>query len=108
MKKAAREVLKVQITIGELKSKLTELTTKINSGQGSLESLKRVRENNLAQQENIRKEIRENRLKIRVFRSEYRKIKDQIAQKEMEHEAAGKTNRSSFGKDLAITTSKYA
>ena len=72
------EVLKVQITIGELKSKLTELSTKINSGQGSFESLKRVRENNIAQEENIRKEIRENRLKIRVFRSEYAKIKEQM------------------------------
>ncbi len=76
------EVLKVQIKIGELKSKLTELTTKINSGQGSLESFKRVRENNIAQHENLRKEIRENRLKIRVFRSEYEKIKEQIAEKE--------------------------
>ena len=52
LEQGGSEVLKVQITIGDLKSKLTELTTKINSGQGSLESLKRVGENNLAQQEN--------------------------------------------------------
>ena len=71
------QVLKVQITIGELKSKLTELATKINSGQGSLESLKRVRENNIAQEENIRKEIRENRLKIRSYRSEAAKLQEQ-------------------------------
>jgi chromosome segregation protein len=91
------EVLKVQITIGELKSKLTELSTKINSGQGSFESLKRVRENNIAQQENLRQEIRENRLKIRVFRNEYNKIKDQIAQKELDHQALVKQTAELWG-----------
>src|SRR5271157_756341 len=60
LEEGGSQVLKVQITIGELKSKLTELNTKINSGQGSLESMKRIRENNLAQQESIRNEIREN------------------------------------------------
>ncbi len=84
------EVLKVQIKIGELKSKLTELTTRINSGQGSIESMKRIRENNLAQQENLRKEIRENRLKIRVFRNEFAKIKEEITLKQAEHEALAK------------------
>jgi len=91
------EVLKVQITIGELKSKLTELSTKINSGQGSFESLKRVKENNIVQQENLRKEIRENRLKIRVFRNEFIKIKDQITQKELEHEALAKQTAELWG-----------
>ena len=84
------EVLKVQIKIGELKSKLTELTTRINSGQGSIESMKRIRENNLAQQDNLRKEIRENRLKIRVFRNEFAKIKEEITLKQAEHEALAK------------------
>ena len=78
LEEGGSQVLKVQITIGELKSKLTELTTKINSGQGSLESLKRVKENNIGQEENIRKEIRENRLKIRVFRNEAAKIQEQL------------------------------
>ena len=90
LEEGGSEVLKVQITIGELKSKLTELSTKISSGQASFESLKRVRENNLAQQESIRNEIRENRLKIRVFRSQHEKIKDQMAQKELEHDALAK------------------
>jgi chromosome segregation protein len=81
------EVLKVQIKIGELKSKLTELNTKINSGQASSESLKRVKENNVSQHEMLRKEIQDNRLKIRVFRSDYEKIKAQITQKQVDHEA---------------------
>ena len=79
------QVLKVQIRIGELKSKLTELTTKISSGQASLESLKRVRENDLEQHQSIRNEIRENRLKIRTFRTDHEQLQSQIDEKEAEH-----------------------
>jgi chromosome segregation protein len=85
LEQGGSEVLKVQIKIGELKSKLTELTTKISSGQASLESFRRVRENSLAQHENLRNEIRENRLRIRSFRSEYEKLKAQITEKETAH-----------------------
>jgi len=84
------EVLKVQIKIGELKSKLTELATKISSGQASLESLKRVRENNLAQHENLRNEIRDNRLKIRSYNNEYEKLNAQLSQKQAEHDTLAK------------------
>jgi len=91
------QVLKVQITIGELKSKLTELMTKINSGQGSLESLKRIRENNIAQEESIRKEIRENRLKIRSYRNEAAKLQEQLELKQAEHEAVAKQTAELWG-----------
>ena len=97
LEEGGSQVLKVQITIGELKSKLSELTTKINSGQGSLESLKRVKENNIAQEENIRKEIRENRLKIRAFRSEAAKIQEQLEQKRAEHETVAKQTSELWG-----------
>jgi chromosome segregation protein len=80
------QVLKVQIKIGELKSKLTELTTKISSGQASLESLRRVRENNLEQHQSIRNEIQENRLNIRKLRAEHENLQAQISAKEAEHE----------------------
>jgi len=82
------QVVKVQIQIGELKSKLTELTTKISAGQSSFEGLKRVGENHLEQYQNIRNEIRENRLKIRKLRLEHEAIHAQITAKETEHEAA--------------------
>ncbi len=85
LEQGGSEVLKVQIRIGELKSKLTELITKISSGQSSLESFKRVRENNLSQHENLRNEIKDNRLKIRQFRSEHEKLKALIAEKEAAH-----------------------
>ncbi len=80
------EVLRVQIKIGELKSRLSELTTKISSGKTSLEGLKRVRENNFQQYESIRKEISENRLKIRKSRSEHEGISNQIGGKQSEHD----------------------
>ncbi|MBN1358826.1 chromosome segregation protein SMC [Candidatus Bathyarchaeota archaeon] len=81
------QVLKVQIKIGELKSRLTEITTKISAGQASLESLKRVRDNNLEQYESIRNEIKENRTQIRKLRSEHENLQSQINEKEGEHEA---------------------
>ena len=86
------QVLKVQIKIGELKSRLTELTTKISSGKTSLEGLRRIRENNLQQYQSIRNEIRENRLKIRRLRREYEQNSNEITAKQTEHDAlAGET-----------------
>jgi len=81
------QVLKVQIRIGELKSKLTELTTKITSGKTSLDGLKRIRENNLQQHQAIRNEVHENRLKIKKSRSEYERLLNQINAKQAEHDA---------------------
>jgi len=81
------QVLKVQIKIGELKSKITELTTKISSGKASFEGLKRVRENNFQQYQSIRKEIRENRLKIKRLRRTHERISNEIAAKQAEHDA---------------------
>jgi chromosome segregation protein len=81
------QVLKVQVRIGELKSKQTELATRISYGKTSVEGLKRIRENNLEQYQSIRKEIRENRLRIRQSRNEYDRISDQTNQKQAEHDA---------------------
>ncbi len=50
------EVMRVQIKIGELKSKLTELNSKVTSGQASLESFKRIRENNLIQYKTLQRQ----------------------------------------------------
>jgi chromosome segregation protein len=84
------EVLKVQIKIGELKSKLTELATKISSGQASVESFKRIKENNQTQRDTLQKEIRENRLKIRSARYELEKLNAQLSEKQTAHEALAK------------------
>jgi chromosome segregation protein len=81
------QVLKVQIRIGELKSKLTELTTKITSGKASLDGLKRIRGNTLQQYQSIRNEIHENRLRIKKSRSEHEGLLNQINTKQIEHDA---------------------
>jgi chromosome segregation protein len=91
------QVLKVQIGIGELKSKLTELTTKISSGQASFESLKRIRENDFEQYQSIRNEIRENRLGIRKLRVEHEKLQSQISAKEAEHESLAQETAQLWG-----------
>ncbi len=80
------QVLKVQIKIGELKSRITELTTKISSETASLEGLKRVRENYLQQYQSIKKEIHENRLKIRRSKRKYERTSNEIAEKQAEHD----------------------
>jgi chromosome segregation protein len=91
------QVLKVQIRIGELKSKLTELTTKISSGQASFESLKRIRANDLQQYQSIRNEILENRLSIRKLRVEHEKLQSQISAKEAEHESLAQETAQLWG-----------
>jgi chromosome segregation protein len=90
LEQGGSEILKVQIKIGELKSKLTELNSKISAGQASLESFKRVRENNVQQHETLQQEIRENRLKIRSFRAEHEKLVAQMTEKQAAHEAMAK------------------
>ena len=91
------QVLKVQIRIGELKSRLTELTTKISSGQASSESLRRIGENNREQHQSIQKEIHENRLKIRSYKNEHEKLQAQISTKEAEHEALAQETAQLWG-----------
>ncbi len=81
------QVMKVQISIGELKSKLAELTTKISSGQSSLEGLKSIRGNYQEQYETIRNKIRENRLRIRKLKTENDKLEAEITEKQSEHDS---------------------
>lgn len=81
------QVLKVQIGIGELKSKLTELATKMSSGKTSLEGLKQIRENDLQQCQSIRKEIGENRHRIKQLRSGSERISAEITAKQAEHDS---------------------
>ena len=99
------QVLRVQIRIGELKSKLTELTTKISSGQSSLEGLKRVKENNKEQYETIRSEIRENRLAIRTLKTENEKLQTEMNAKQAEHDALAQEAATLWG-DLGHNSKK--
>ena len=99
------QVLKVQIRIGELKSKLTELTTKISSGQSSLEGLKRVGENNKEQYESIHREIKENRLAIRQFKAENDRLQAEMTSKQTEHDSLA-TEAANLWGDLGENSKK--
>lgn len=81
------KVLAIQMNIGEVKSKLTELNTKISSGKASLEGLKKIRENILRQHESLRKEIHDNRIRIRALRREYESILNEVKLKQAEHDS---------------------
>jgi chromosome segregation protein len=81
------QVLKVQIKIGEIRSRLSELTTKISSGKTGLEGLRRIRENDSQQYGSIRNQIRENRLRIRQLKAGFDDISNQIVAKQTEHDA---------------------
>lgn len=79
-------VLEVQIKIGDIKSKLTELTTKTGAGTASLEGLRRVKENNTQQLEAIKNEIVENRKQIRKLKRAYDHLSKEIMIKQSQHD----------------------
>ena len=78
-------VFEVQIKIGDTKSKLTELVTKIDVGTVSLEGLKKVRDNNIQQLKAINNEIEESRKKVRKLRREHNRISKEITTKQSQH-----------------------
>jgi chromosome segregation protein len=84
------QILDVQIKIGELKSKQTELATKINAGTTTLNGLKKVRENYARQLESLRKEIVENRTVIRKLKREYLTLTKEIEEKQSLHDSLAK------------------
>jgi len=86
VEEGSSRVLEVQIKIGDLKSKITELTTKIGSGTTSKEGLKKVRENNFQQFQTLKREITENRIRIRQLKKEYETLSEEIAAKQAEHD----------------------
>jgi len=58
-------LLEVQYKIGEVRSRITELSTKIGAGNASVDGLKKVMENNIQKLEAIKNEIKYNRKEIR-------------------------------------------
>jgi len=83
-------VLEVQIQIGEAKSRLTELTTKIGASSASLEGLRKVRDNNLQQLQAINNEVEENRKNVGEFKREYNRLTKDISAKQVQHDALAK------------------
>jgi len=84
------QVLRVQIKIGEMKSRLTELNTKIGSGKSSLEGLRQIRENTHEQYTSIQGEIRENRLRTRRLKGDQEALSSRINEKQAQHDVLAK------------------
>ncbi len=84
------EVMKVQIEIGDLRSRITELTTGIDAWRASLEGLGKVRENNLRQLDALKGEIAETREKIQQLSREHDRLSKEIKVHQARHEAASK------------------
>jgi len=80
------QVLEVQIKIGDLKSRLTELSTKIGAGTTTVEGLRKVRENNVQQRDSMRNEIDENRKRTRQLKGKQERLLSEIDAKQAEHD----------------------
>jgi len=84
------EVLKVQIEMGDLRSKITELTTRIDAGTASLEGLKKTRENSLQQLDVFEREIADTRGRIQQLGQEHDRMSKEIEAHQSQHDAASK------------------
>jgi len=80
-------VLEVQIQIGDTKSRLAELTTKIGASTASLEGLKKVRENSLQQLQAINNDVVANRKNLGQFKREQNRLTKEITIKQARHDA---------------------
>ncbi|MCK4477177.1 chromosome segregation protein SMC [Candidatus Bathyarchaeota archaeon] len=79
-------VLEVQIKIGDLKSRLTELSTKTSAGTTTLEGLRKVRENNIQQLDSMRMEISENRKRMQQLKRKREQLLKDFDAKQAEHD----------------------
>jgi len=79
-------VFEVQVKIGDLKSKLTELTTRIDAGKTSNEGLRKVRDNNTQQLAAIENEISENTKRTRELEKTHDQLANEIASKQAQHD----------------------
>ena len=90
LEEGGSQILKIQMSIGEVGSHLAELATQIRTSQSSLDGLKRIAQNNQESYITLQNEIKDNRLKIRAFKTEYEKLEAQITEKEAIHETLAK------------------
>jgi len=80
-------VFEVQVKIGDLKSKLTELAIRIDAGKTSNEGLRKVRDNSTQQLAGIENEISENTKRIRELEKTHDPLANEIASKQAQHDA---------------------
>ncbi len=85
VEESGTRVFEVQVKIGDIKSTLTELATKIDAETVSLEGLKKVRDNNTQQLDAMENEIQESCKKIRKLTRERNQISKEIATRQSQH-----------------------
>ena len=81
------QILYTQIQLGDLRSRLSELSTKINSEKATLEGLTRVKENTEEQVVAIRSEIRELRHTRGELNREHKGASDELAGKQAAYDS---------------------
>ncbi|MFC1486805.1 AAA family ATPase [Thermoproteota archaeon] len=79
-------LLEVQYDIGEVRSKISELSTKIGSGTASVDGLRKVMENNTQRLESMKHEVTDNRKEIRRLRRERQRFLVEIANKQSQYD----------------------
>ena len=79
-------LLEVQYDIGEIRSKISELSTKIGAGTASVDGLKKVMENNTQKLESMKHEVNDNRNEIRRLKRERERFLTEIAQKQANYD----------------------
>jgi len=87
VEESQRRVLKIQIEIGELRSRLGELSTKANAAKASLSSLTKVKENTSQQIEFLRKEIDESRNRMKELAAERENLLGEIGKRQSTYDA---------------------
>lgn len=86
-------LLEVQYDIGEVRSKISELNTKIGAGTASIDGLKKVMTSNIEKLESMKNEVKDNRKERRQLKRERECFLAEIAEKQSQydtvsHEAA--------------------
>jgi len=82
LEEGGTKVLQIQMKIGELRSLLSELTTKINANKTTIKSLIRARESHAQKLGDLRKQIEEARKRIREIEKEKEALIKEIEDKE--------------------------
>ncbi|MBT8171681.1 AAA family ATPase [Candidatus Bathyarchaeota archaeon] len=80
-------LLEIQYDIGEVRSRLSELTTKIGAGTASIDGLKKVMQNNKQKLESMKNEIKENRKEIRKLKKIQERFIVDIEDKKSQYES---------------------
>jgi len=79
-------LLEVQYKIGEARSRISELSTKIGAGTASVDGLKKVMERNTEKLGSMKNEVTDNRSEIRKLRRERERFLKEIAEKQAQYD----------------------